>query len=134
MLFVHGDLINTADKNYLRFRKLTKNRLAKWLVRWLPFGAKIAQKVKQKLKKTNRQFRIGLPKSALQEYADQQFQKGIHHIFVGHFHEEYQVAGPKGAALHVLPAWFSSEKICHIDEIKGTVRSFHWHEAVSCNT
>lgn len=111
LLFVHGDLINREDKNYLRFRALSKNPIAKWLVRWMPTGPEQVQKLKAKLKKTNQEFRLGLPKRAIQSFADEMFQKGIYKIMVGHFHEEFKIKNQDGKSLHVIPDWFTNQTV-----------------------
>ena len=132
-LFAHGDLINRADKNYLRFRRLTKNPLTKALVRFLPGGRMLARHLKRRLKTTNQAFRIGLPEEALRGYARQEFAKGIRHIFIGHFHQPFEVTGPDGGALHVLPGWFSAEQIALLDRKGGLARVDSWREILSTN-
>jgi len=57
ILFCHGDMINTKDHNYLRFRKVMKNRWTKTVVRHIPMGPALTQVVKRRLKATNLKFR-----------------------------------------------------------------------------
>lgn len=130
-LFVHGDLINRDDHNYLRWRKLTKNALTQCLVRLLPGGPGLAMKLKQKMKKTNKAFRLHLPVQALDEYAIKCYAQGIRNVFVGHFHERYDHAGPSGSGLHVLPDWFSSETITRFQPHQNLLRSTHWQTLLS---
>ena len=113
-LWVHGDLINRADKNYLRFRRLSKNWLTKALVYSLPRGPSFVEKLKAKLKTTNQDFRMGLPKEALNQFAEEQFAKGVRQIIVGHFHQDYKYENANGCILRVLPDWYSNQTIGHL--------------------
>lgn len=123
-LFVHGDLINKMDKNYLRFRKITKNPIAKTLVRFMPMGPRLAHKAKSDLKKTNQAFRIGLPEDALIAYAREMFSRGIHHILVGHFHQSYRYEEGEHRFLQILPDWYATGMVSIYDG--KTVQSQHW--------
>ena len=60
-LYVHGDQINRKDRNYLRFRKLSKTRISRYILRNLPFGPKFAESLKKGLKNANNQYRIQIP-------------------------------------------------------------------------
>jgi len=123
-LFVHGDLINSRDKNYLRFRKITKNPITKTLVRYMPMGAALAHKVKNDLKKTNQAFRIGLPQDALECYARDMFQLGVRHILVGHFHQSFRYDGGEKRFLQILPDWYATGMVSFYDGEE--VQSVHW--------
>lgn len=126
VLFVHGDLINREDRNYLRWRKLSKNFIMRTLVRFLPGGPRLVQKTKAKMKKTNQAFRLGLPKPALVAYARTQGQKGIAQVLVGHFHEAFSCED--GARLAVLPDWFADHWISRLEEACGGIESGPWQQ------
>lgn len=128
LLLTHGDQINTRDKNYLRFRKLSKNRFAKDFARFLPFGSNLVHHLNHGLKKTNMDFRIGLPKPELAEFAERMFSEGVNHILVGHFHQEYRYTGAGGRFLQVLPDWFGSRKVSLFDPASGALEFLHWQE------
>lgn len=110
-LFVHGDLINRDDRNYLRFRRLSKNLITKAIVRFLPRGPHLVNKLKLKLKTTNQDFRMGLPREAIDTFAKQRFQGGIKHVVVGHFHQAYEYSGKADGTLIVLPDWYSHRSV-----------------------
>jgi len=129
-LFVHGDLINRADKNYLRFRRLSKNLFTKTLVRFLPFGPSLVYKMKRGLKKTNQAFRLGLPRQALEQFAEQSFSQGHRTIVVGHFHEHFHFE-QSGASLQVLPAWYSDGEIARLDRTSGQITTGPWETMLS---
>jgi UDP-2,3-diacylglucosamine pyrophosphatase LpxH len=51
ILFAHGDRINRKDRNYLFFRKLSKNKITKILIRHLPFRAFLGRITQARSKK-----------------------------------------------------------------------------------
>lgn len=127
-LFCHGDQINRRDKNYLRFRKLSKNKIMKSIVRYLPFGPQIGELLKIKLKKTNLEFRKKLPKDEITRFADDRFSDGVHAIFVAHFHQDYLYRNSETNALYILPGWFQSKHVTVYDMESKQVTSHHWQE------
>ncbi|MDJ0836778.1 MAG: metallophosphoesterase [Acidobacteriota bacterium] len=130
ILFVHGDLINRADKKYLRFRRLSKNALVRNAVRFLPYGPKFAHNMKLKLKQTNHAFRLGLPVEALESFARARFAEGVTCILVGHFHEPY-LFEENGAALHVLPDWFTDHHVGYLDRTNGVLETGPWRQLIA---
>jgi UDP-2,3-diacylglucosamine pyrophosphatase LpxH len=127
-LFVHGDQINRQDSNYLCFRKLAKNQVSQIIVRILPFGPRIVDSLKHGLKKTNRAFRLQLPQQEVEIFAESRFAEGFDTIFVGHFHQEYHYSNPESKKLHVLPDWFSTQKVTVFDRGSKKVNCIHWNE------
>ncbi len=127
LLFVHGDLINRADRKYLRWRKLSKNGAMRLFVQLLPFGMRLVQHVKAKMKKTNMAFRMSLPEAALVQFCRERAAEGILQIFVGHFHQAFYCQ-ELGCRLDVLPDWFSSGAITIYDQATGLLRAQHWRE------
>ncbi len=128
VMLVHGDQINRADKKYLRFRRLTKNGLVKNFARAVPFGPSLANVLKKRLKKTNRAFRIGLPRKSVDAFAEAMFSTGVRRVFVGHFHQEYRYRSGNRQALHVLPDWFATQMVSVYDPQKETLESLHWEK------
>jgi UDP-2,3-diacylglucosamine hydrolase len=104
-LFCHGDRINRADRRYLAFRRVTKNPLSRLIMRGLPTGPQLAERLKRGLRATNPAFRKQLPMDALRAFAEAQFHEGITRIFVGHFHRSFHYRGGQGGLLDTLPAW-----------------------------
>lgn len=130
LLFVHGDLVNREDRKYLRWRRLSKNGAMRLIVRLLPFGTRIVQHVKAKMKKTNMAFRMTLPEAALVQFCRERAAEGVRQIFVGHFHQAFQCE-QQGCRLNILPDWFSSGAISVYDQVSGELRSQHWREICS---
>jgi UDP-2,3-diacylglucosamine hydrolase len=128
VLFVHGDQINRKDKNYLAFRKLAKHKISKFIVCHLPFGPQITKSIKRGLKKTNANFRWQLLKAEIEEFALARFAEGIDVIFIGHFHMHYHCRNRDDKELHVLPDWFSTQKVTIYDRDSKEIKSIHWEE------
>jgi len=127
-LFVHGDRINRKDKNYLAFRKLVKNKISKFIIGHLPLGPKITISLKQGLKKTNTRFRLQLPKAEIENFAQARFAEGVNVIFMGHFHQQYFYRNRDAKELHVLPDWFSTQKVTIYHRDSREITSIHWQE------
>lgn len=129
VLMVHGDLINREDRNYLWWRRLSKNAVMRTFVRFLPGGPKLVHDVKAKMKKTNQAYRIHLPKEALESYGRQCFQRGIKQVLVGHFHERFLFEGENGERLDVLPDWFATQEITNL-KASGELEIGHWQQVL----
>ena len=127
-LFCHGDQINRSDKNYLRFRKYSKSKICKTIVRFFPFGPRVVRLLKHYLKKTNPAFRKHLPENMIAEYADGEFKDGINKIFVAHFHQDYIYRNPEAKALYVLPDWNKTKQITLYDMESERINWFHWRD------
>ena len=127
-LFVHGDQINRNDNRYLLFRRLTKNAVTRTLLRFLPGGPLICNRLGQMLRHTNRQHRLGLPEEQIQYFADQNFANGVETIYAGHFHSTYQYKHTSARTLYLLPAWFESGQVTRIDtnDLQKPVEFVNW--------
>jgi UDP-2,3-diacylglucosamine hydrolase len=126
-LFCHGDRINRRDRNYLRFRELTKNRPVKRLLGILPSGPFWAEHVKKKLKHTNQAFRSNLPREEILRFLSTAQAGGIKRIFVGHFHQEAFFRRGR-AQLYVLPDWLGTRKITRFNRLNGQVFHLQWQD------
>jgi len=119
ILFVHGDLINIEDKNYLKFRKLTKNRWSEICVRWLPFGPSLVDRLKKRLKSTNQAYRMKFPEKCVIEFIEQacrssetgRDQAACNGVIFGHFHHEKYWSAPGGENILSMPAWLDKGDI-----------------------
>jgi UDP-2,3-diacylglucosamine pyrophosphatase LpxH len=130
-LFCHGDRINRHDRNYLTFRKLTKNPITRTAIHCLPMGPKLVNHVKRRLKGTNRAFRKSLPKVQLRKFAEERFQEGATRIFLGHFHQSYFYRGAHGGQLHTLPDWYSRGWISVLSADRHALRQGPWRDMLS---
>jgi UDP-2,3-diacylglucosamine hydrolase len=128
ILFVHGDQINRKDLKYLALKKLVKNSITKYILRYLPFGPGIAKSFKRGLKKTNKKFRIQIPLDEIKFFADNRFAEGIDTIFAGHFHQEYCYRSRESKKLYVLPDWLATQKITLYQKNPKKITTMHWRE------
>jgi UDP-2,3-diacylglucosamine pyrophosphatase LpxH len=78
------------------------------------------------LKKTNARFRMQLPEAQIEKFAMAKFDEDVHTIFMGHFHLDYRYQNPDGKNLHVLPDWFSTQKVTIYQQDSKEVLSIHW--------
>ena len=128
MLFMHGDLINNSDNGYLLLRKMTKNQIVKFILRYLPYGPRITARIKRMLEITNTVDRKYLPEDKIRKFADTHFANGIQTIFVGHFHHNYHYRNIEGGQLFSLPDWNSTGQVAEFDPESGNIISLHWEQ------
>jgi len=131
VLFVHGDQINRKDRMYLAFKKLTKNKITKCLLRIIPGGPSLIGSIKAGLNQMNNKNRGSIPEDEIEFFAESRFAEGIHTIFVGHFHCEYRYRNHKSKELCVLPDWLSTQKITLYQERPKKITTIHWQELKS---
>lgn len=130
VLFCHGDMINSQDQNYLRFRKVMKNRWTKTLVRPIPMGPMLTQMVKRRLKTTNLKFRQSIPSSEISKFAERCFQDDICTVFSGHFHTSlrYSSKNNPDQVFYTIPPWYRQGKVGLYHSPSQTLRCFPWKE------
>jgi UDP-2,3-diacylglucosamine pyrophosphatase LpxH len=129
-LFCHGDKINTRDRNYLRFRKLAKNPLTRFVLKVIPYGPSAAAGLKRDLKQTNLEFRKHLPRTEIVQFAERAFSDGVKTIFVGHFHQQFRIEGKDGNMLVILPAWMDNGQVARVDPLDGSIRIDTWDRLI----
>ncbi|WP_419664011.1 LpxH: predicted UDP-2,3-diacylglucosamine diphosphatase [Desulfosarcina variabilis str. Montpellier] len=125
----HGDTVNRKDKRYLRWRKVVRSRLVKYVFNKLP-----AQKVKtilwdleRKMKQTNIKFKQFFPED---EWTS--FVKQVHYahsptiLLVGHFHPPRPIVTKYASTTGiVVPAWHKAQSYLILDsQLKYQFRSF----------
>jgi UDP-2,3-diacylglucosamine hydrolase len=128
ILFVHGDQINRKDRIYLGFKKLTKNKITKFILRNLPRGPSLIGSIQLGLNQINNKYRCHIPEDEIKSFAESKFDEGIDTIFVGHFHCEYRYHNCGSKQLFVLPDWLSTQKITLYHERLKKVSTIHWRE------
>ncbi|MBU0698279.1 MAG: metallophosphoesterase [Proteobacteria bacterium] len=127
-VFCHGDQVNRLDSNYLFFRKLSKNRISKQILRCFPLGPWFVEYLKARLKDTNLDFRKHLPSRELETFAEQRFREGGRTIFVGHFHRQHFHRSPAGGELHTVQGWLGSGSVTLFDVEQRSVSHRNWQE------
>lgn len=108
--FEHGDLINTKDRQYRLWRKISKNPLSYWMIGCLPSRAMlgIADHLEKKMKQTNLRYKMTYPESEISEFYKRKAAEGYTEIIVGHFHEERAISlknAEKNVLCYTLPGW-----------------------------
>lgn len=110
----HGDAINAADRQYLRWRKLARSRAARWAASMIPRSVadRVADRLERSFRGTNAMHRIRFPEEECRRYAEKAVARGCRHVILGHFHLArtipIQVEGHEGQ-LHIVPDWQSSQ-------------------------
>lgn len=115
----HGDLVNTGDRRYRAWRRVSKSRMFYGTFGLLPAGARqrIAAGLERRLARTNMAFRRGFPYRECETYARERIGAGIDRIVFGHFHEELQIqyrVGGREGSVFVLPAWRDGRRYLRI--------------------
>jgi len=127
-LFVHGDQINRNDKMYHLFKKLTKNKLSKFILRIQPWGPWLIRSLQPGLNRMNTKDHACIPEKEIEKFAESRFAGGVDTIFVGHFHREYHYCMGESKQLRVLPDWFSTRKVTLYQERSKNITTIPWQE------
>lgn len=127
-LFVHGDQINRNDKMYQIFKKLTKNKLTKFILRTVPCGPWLLGPLQLGLNCMNSKNHAYIPEKEIEKFAESKFAEGVDTIFVGHFHREYCYRRGKSKELRVLPDWLNTQKITIYQERSKKITSILWQD------
>ena len=86
--FEHGDLVNTSDRAYLRWRLLSRSAAVSGLVRVLPGGLqrRFALRLERAMAPTNREYKATFPQAELARWAQAARAEGCTAAVLGHFH------------------------------------------------
>ncbi len=86
--FEHGDLINSSDQNYLRWRELSRSATVSALFQLLSPARQraLAQKLERSLARTNTYYKAYRPERELNQWASRLAGQGVQTAVLGHFH------------------------------------------------
>lgn len=86
--FEHGDLINSSDQNYLRWRELSRSATVSALFQLLSPDRQraLAQKLERSLARTNTYYKAYRPERELHQWANRLADQGVRTAVLGHFH------------------------------------------------
>ncbi len=86
--FEHGDLINTSDRAYMRWREVSRAGAVRALVNALPprWQLKLAGKLEADLSTTNAAYKNYQPVRELETWAERLRRRGVDLAVLGHFH------------------------------------------------
>lgn len=108
--FEHGDLINTRDRNYLRWRGFSRRPWIRRCASVLPrvFMGRMVAALERRFRTTNSEHRVYFPESLCRARASEVFASGAQRFFMGHFHrlwEWQEESGGRVCRATVVPAW-----------------------------
>lgn len=112
---IHGDLANPADRQYRRWRRISRTRAAWAVFNSLPRTRRLrfAESLERRLRSSNLEFKGAFPEAAVRAYAAAMLGPSDDALVLGHFHVERELAplpgGPSGRVF-VLPEWKSSRR------------------------
>ncbi|MGC8723809.1 MAG: UDP-2,3-diacylglucosamine diphosphatase [Acidobacteriota bacterium] len=102
--FEHGDLINTSDANYLRWREFSRARTVRRLFQLLPAEGqlRLARHLEGRLAGTNAAYKSYFPERELSVWARRLKAEGVNSAVLGHFHLN-RVVRQEGVEIRFLP-------------------------------
>jgi UDP-2,3-diacylglucosamine hydrolase len=112
---IHGDLANPEDRQYRRWRRISRARVAWAMFNLLPRTRRLrlAESLERRLRSSNVEFKGVFPERAVRAYAATMLGPSDDALVLGHFHVERELApgpsGPRGS-IFVLPEWKSSRR------------------------
>ena len=91
--FEHGDLINSSDRRYLRWRAFSRSRAVAGFFKFLPAALRrrLARALAVKLAGTNREYRAYWPEREMREWARELSGRSYGAAVLGHFHVEREL-------------------------------------------
>jgi UDP-2,3-diacylglucosamine pyrophosphatase LpxH len=114
---VHGDGLDDDDRQYRRWRRLSKSAPVRLAVKLLParVARRLVDSTERKLAQTNFKHRTKIPTAAIERYATQRLAEGHDVLLLGHFHEEHRLRVP-GGEVWLVPAWFRTRQVTWLGE------------------
>ena len=111
----HGDLANSDDRRYLRWRRFARSPLIWGLFNLLPKRIRIglAESTEKRMRSTNLDQKREFPTAQVLAYAGSFLKAGHDVVVLGHFHEEreFMIGGDAGPGrVVVLPEWKGSRR------------------------
>jgi UDP-2,3-diacylglucosamine hydrolase len=110
-LATHGDLLNARDHSYRFWRFLSKNRLSRAAVGFVPrqAGNRFVWNVEARLYRSNFKHKTQLPVAMIQAFAKRRFREGVDVLLLGHFHKPW-VDETAGGRVEILPAFVEERR------------------------
>ncbi|MBZ0112268.1 MAG: UDP-2,3-diacylglucosamine diphosphatase [Thermoanaerobaculia bacterium] len=111
-LCVHGDGLDDDDRQYRRWRALSKSWPVRTLVRGLPgpLARRFVASTERRLGDTNFKHKQRIPREAIERYAVRRLAEGYDRLLLGHFHEARRWT-VEGGEVEILEAWFTSGRV-----------------------
>ncbi len=119
-LAVHGDGLDDRDRLYRFWRGLSKNRVSRAAVRFVPraLARGIVRGTERRLARTNFKHKLRIPEEVIRRYGERRLAEGHDVLLLGHFHapRHWSVAGGE---IRLLEAWFSSRRVEWLADAAG---------------
>ena len=127
ILVAHGDLADSSDRRYRRWRRFSRSQVIWGLFNVLPRWSRIAlaEATEKRMRNTNLEHKREFPKEQVLAYAAPYLGAGHEVVVLGHFHEEHDLlidGGGGGGRVVVLPEWKGSRR--HLEVSAGGGLSF----------
>lgn len=102
--FEHGDLVNTSDDNYLRWREVSRSGTVRALFESLAPARQvaIADAIERKFSRTNLKYKDYRPERELEGWARRLAAQGVRKVVLGHFHVDEAIT-VGGVEVRFLP-------------------------------
>lgn len=102
--FEHGDLINTSDQHYLRWREISRSGTVRALFQLLPPERQkaVARRLEQSLSGTNAYYKSYRPRKEMERWARRLAAEGVGAAVLGHFHVD-EVSRAAGVDIRFVP-------------------------------
>jgi len=123
ILVAHGDLANSSDLRYRRWRGFARSWLIWRIFNVLPRKGRIrlAEATERRMRSTNLEHKREFPREEVLAYAASFLAAGHDLVVLGHFHEEHDLHLDNGRVI-VLPEWKGSRR--HLEVSAGGEISF----------
>lgn len=116
-LVTHGDRLDPEDHFYRAWHRLSRGRLAGFVLARLPgfVGRSLASRTERALSHTNRAYKAGpLPTEALRALGMEAAALGARRALVGHFHHDQTLEVPDGVPVRLAPAWLDHRRVLRV--------------------
>ncbi len=121
-LLTHGDLLNEKDRPYRLWRAISKNRISRAAIDFLPRKAanRFVWRVEARLYRSNFKHKTRLPVEMIRAFAGRRFREGYDVLLLGHFHRSWSET-VDGGRVEILPAFVDERKWMEVSD-DGTTR------------
>ena len=120
-LLTHGDLLNEEDRPYRFWRAISKNRISRAAIDFLPRKAanRFVWKVEARLYRSNFKHKTRLPVEMIRAFAERRFREGFDVLLLGHFHRSWSET-VNGGRVEILPAFVDERRWMEVGEDGST--------------
>ena len=115
---IHGDLANPNDRQYRNWRRFSRSKPVRAVLRMLPgrWRTGLAERLENRMRRSNLAYKRSFPEEEVREYAAARFREGDDLVVLGHFHLEKDLreTGPGRGRILVLPEWKGSRRCLRV--------------------